>query len=98
MTQRWGILLSMFRSDRRGQDLIEYALMVGFVAVTAGAILPGVASSISALFSQVGSVVTTADSTGGDNLKPQQPIEAPAPCEAYRQIEPPYRPTLACGN
>jgi uncharacterized iron-regulated membrane protein len=26
-------------SDRRGQDLIEYALMAGFVAVAAGAII-----------------------------------------------------------
>ena len=26
--------------DRRGQDLIEYALMAGFVAVAAGAIMP----------------------------------------------------------
>src|SRR5438445_635336 len=32
--------------DTRGQDLIEYALMAGFVAVAAGAIMPGVASSI----------------------------------------------------
>ena len=33
--------------DTRGQDLIEYALMAGFVAVAAGAIMPGVATSIS---------------------------------------------------
>ena len=33
--------------DTRGQDLIEYALMAGFVAVAAGAVMPGVASSIS---------------------------------------------------
>ena len=33
--------------DQRGQDLIEYALMAGFVAVAAGAIMPGVATSIS---------------------------------------------------
>jgi Flp pilus assembly pilin Flp len=35
--------------DTRGQDLIEYALMAGFVAVAAGAIMPGVASQISTL-------------------------------------------------
>jgi Flp pilus assembly pilin Flp len=28
--------------DVRGQDLIEYALMAGFVAVAAGAVVPGV--------------------------------------------------------
>ena len=39
--------------DTRGQDLIEYALMAGFVAVAAGAIMPGVASSINDIFSKV---------------------------------------------
>jgi Flp pilus assembly pilin Flp len=46
--------------DRRGQDLIEYALMAGFVAVAAGAIMPGIASSISVIFSQISSVMTSA--------------------------------------
>jgi len=46
--------------DIRGQDLIEYALMAGFVAVAAGAVMPGVASSISAIFSKVGSVMAVA--------------------------------------
>jgi pilus assembly protein Flp/PilA len=48
--------------DRQGQDLIEYALMAGFVAVAAGAIMPGVSSSISTIFSQVSSVMTNAAS------------------------------------
>ena len=48
--------------DRRGQDLIEYALMAGFVAVAAGAIMPSVASSISTIFSQISSVMTAAAS------------------------------------
>ena len=43
--------------DRKGQDLIEYALMAGFVAVAAGAIMPGVASSINIIFSKVNSVM-----------------------------------------
>jgi pilus assembly protein Flp/PilA len=47
-----------------GQDLIEYALMAGFVAVTAGALMPGVASSISTIFSQVGSVMAIASTQG----------------------------------
>jgi Flp pilus assembly pilin Flp len=46
--------------DTRGQDLVEYALMAGFVAVAAGAVMPGVASSISAIFSKVGSVMAVA--------------------------------------
>jgi Flp pilus assembly pilin Flp len=50
--------------DQKGQDLIEYALMAGFVAVAAGAIMPGVADSISTIFSKVGSVMTKASSQG----------------------------------
>ena len=49
--------------DRRGQDLIEYALMAGFVAVAAGAIMPGVANSISVIFSEIASVMTAAATT-----------------------------------
>ena len=48
--------------DTRGQDLIEYALMAGFVAVAAGAIMPGVASQISTIFSKVSSSLTQAGS------------------------------------
>jgi len=50
--------------DRKGQDLIEYALMAGFVAVAAGAIMPGVATSISTIFSKIASVMTAAANTG----------------------------------
>jgi len=46
-------------TNRRGQDLIEYALMAGFVAVAAGAIMPGVATSISQIFSKVASVLSS---------------------------------------
>ena len=48
-----------------GQDLIEYALMAGFVAVAAGAVMPGVADSISTIFSQVASVMAIASTQGG---------------------------------
>ena len=50
--------------DKKGQDLIEYALMAGFVAVAAGAIMPGVATSISTIFSKVGSVMANAANQG----------------------------------
>ena len=53
---RIGLLLR----DTRGQDLIEYALMAGFVAVAAGALMPSIATSISTVFSNVGSVLTAA--------------------------------------
>jgi pilus assembly protein Flp/PilA len=48
--------------DEHGQDLIEYALMAGFVAIAAGAIMPGVSSSVSKIFSKVSSVMTAASS------------------------------------
>ena len=51
-------------ADTKGQDLIEYALMAGFVAVAAGAIMPGVATSISTIFSKIGSVMSDAATQG----------------------------------
>lgn len=51
---------SPFWKDDRGQDLIEYALMAGFVAVAAGALMPGVSTSISTIFSKIQSVLTGA--------------------------------------
>jgi Flp pilus assembly pilin Flp len=56
------LIWSKLWADKRGQDLIEYALMAGFVAVAAGAIMPGVASSISTIFSKVASVMADAAS------------------------------------
>jgi pilus assembly protein Flp/PilA len=61
MTRITNLILKL-KSDKRGQDLIEYALMAGFVAVAAGAIMPGVASSISTIFSKVASVMSAAAS------------------------------------
>ena len=49
--------------DSKGQDLIEYALMAGFVAVAAGAIMPGVASSINIVFSKCNSLMVDAASS-----------------------------------
>jgi pilus assembly protein Flp/PilA len=50
--------------DTKGQDLIEYALMAGFVAVAAGAIMPGVADSISTIFSKISVSMSSAASQG----------------------------------
>ncbi len=49
--------------DRRGQDLIEYALMAGFVAVAAGAAFPPAANLISEIFSKVSSVLSAANAS-----------------------------------
>lgn len=50
--------------DTRGQDLIEYALMAGFVALAAGAIMPGVAASISTVFSKIADAMSNAAAQG----------------------------------
>ncbi|MBI3695021.1 MAG: Flp family type IVb pilin [Acidobacteria bacterium] len=47
-------------NDNRGQDLVEYALLAGFIAVAAGALLPGISTSISTIFSRMGSVLANA--------------------------------------
>jgi len=54
------ILKVQILKDTKGQDLIEYALMAGFVAVAAGAIMPGVSTSISTIFSKVASSMSSA--------------------------------------
>ena len=56
---RW---LSKLRWDRRGQDLIEYALLAAFVAAAAGSLSPQVATSISTMFSKVTSAINVAQS------------------------------------
>jgi len=50
-------------TDRRGQDLIEYALMAGFVAVATGAAFPPAADMISQIFSKVQSVMSAANAS-----------------------------------
>jgi len=59
---RFAVKLRVWK-DTRGQDLIEYALMAGFVAVAAGAIMPGVASSINVIFSKANSILVDAASS-----------------------------------
>ena len=54
------IWTTLLRKDNRGQDLVEYALLAGFVAVAAGALLPAISGSISAIFSKMGSVLSAA--------------------------------------
>ncbi len=63
MRHKIDLLLGRLRllvDDTEGQDLVEYALLAGFVAVAAGALLPGISSSISTIFSRMGSVLTAA--------------------------------------
>ena len=59
MTRRTTFWIQCWK-NKQGQDLIEYALMAGFVALAAGAIMPSVANSISTIFSSVASVMSIA--------------------------------------
>ena len=54
------LMEAKFWKDTRGQDLIEYALMAGFVAVTAGAIVPGATAGISTIYTKIQAVLTSA--------------------------------------
>lgn len=58
-------LLRKLIRNKKGQDLIEYAMMAGFVAVAAGSIMPNVSTNISTIFSKVGSSMSRAATTGG---------------------------------
>ena len=63
MTDRIKMLYVKLRGlvdDAEGQDMVEYALLAGFVAVAAGALLPAISTSISTIFSRMGSVLTVA--------------------------------------
>jgi len=50
-------LACRFHSEESGQDLIEYALMAGLVAVAAATVIPPMAPSVSAIFSKAISVL-----------------------------------------
>ena len=50
--------------DTRGQDLIEYALMAGFVSLAVAATVPGVSTSISRIFSKVALYMSQSASQG----------------------------------
>ncbi|HTP33445.1 MAG TPA: Flp family type IVb pilin [Candidatus Acidoferrales bacterium] len=46
-----------FWSDTQGQDLVEYALAAGLVAVAAVAAMPTLSSTVSNVFTKIGSII-----------------------------------------
>ena len=56
-------LMIRFVREEKAQDMVEYALLAGFIAVAAGAILPTISTDISIIFSKMASVVTDASAT-----------------------------------
>jgi pilus assembly protein Flp/PilA len=49
---------SGFWKDTQGQDMVEYALMAGMVAVAAVAAMPALSSTVNNVFSKIGSIIT----------------------------------------
>jgi pilus assembly protein Flp/PilA len=53
------------QQETQGQDLVEYALLAGFVAVAGGAIFPmTVAPNISSIFSKINLYFSQANAVG----------------------------------
>ncbi len=57
------LLFVRLTNNEEGQDMVEYALLAGFIAVAAGAILPTVSADISTIFSKMQSVVADSANT-----------------------------------
>lgn len=49
-----------FWRDTQGQDLVEYALAAGLVAVAAVAAMPALSTTVSNVFVKIGSIVSSA--------------------------------------
>ena len=43
--------------DQQGQDLVEYALAAGLVAVAAVACMPGLSSTVNTVFNKIGVII-----------------------------------------
>jgi Flp pilus assembly pilin Flp len=54
------VTLNSLVGEDRGQDMVEYALLAGFIAVAAGASMPPIANSNSHIFSKMGRVTSVA--------------------------------------
>jgi pilus assembly protein Flp/PilA len=48
-----------FWRDTQGQDLVEYALAAGMVAVAAVAAMPALSTTVSMVFSKIGSMINS---------------------------------------
>ena len=48
-----------FGADRLGQDLVEYALAAGMVAVAAVAAMPTLSTTVNNVFSKIGSIINS---------------------------------------
>ena len=82
--------------DEQGQDLIEYALMAGFVAVAAGAIMPNVATSIWCALFGIGDMKYTPSQTSSNRSAPDS-LRCNFNCSSRRgSATIPLGPTIGC--
>ena len=51
--------LLSFWHELQGQDLVEYALAAGMVAVAAVAVMPSLATTVDNVFTRIGTLVNT---------------------------------------
>jgi pilus assembly protein Flp/PilA len=51
--------LKRFWYDEQGQDLVEYALAAGMVAVAAVAAMPALTTTVSTVFEKIGSIINS---------------------------------------
>jgi pilus assembly protein Flp/PilA len=51
------VYLRNFWKDTQGQDLVEYALAAGMVAVAAVAAMPQLSSTVNTVFSKIASII-----------------------------------------
>jgi pilus assembly protein Flp/PilA len=65
MTAKLYTWICRLHNDLRGQDMVEYALMAGFVAVAGGAIFPTtLMPGVSSIFSKLTTYTTNAANQG----------------------------------
>ena len=55
--QKMKLYVKNFWNDVQGQDLIEYALAAGMVAVAAVAAMPALSGTVSNVFSKIGTII-----------------------------------------
>jgi len=51
--------MKRFWQDTQGQDLVEYALAAGMVAVAAVAAMPSLTTTIDNVFTRIGSIIAS---------------------------------------
>ena len=70
MLRKW---LARFRKEERGQDLIEYSLLIGFLALAVAGVFVGTGNSITGIWTSASTTIAVAN--GAD---PSSAATAPA--------------------